>query len=191
MFSKSFVSLSSGKKIALLAIFIALSVVANMLSIDVTPSFKITFTYTVCFFAATVMGAVPAFAVGFIGDAIGYLLAPNGVYWFFGFTLGLYGFIAGIVMNYLPVDGKAALVVKTLIAFIVCYAAITLGLNSLVNYYYVKIFIWQGVPKKTFLAYFAGRVGLQSAVYAVNVGISVLLLPVAARLRFSAKKSDV
>lgn len=188
MFSKSFVALSVGKKTALLAIFIALSVVANMFSLDVTPSFKVTFTYTVCFFAAMLMGAVPAFAVGFIGDAIGYLLRPSGVYWLFGFTLGLYGFIAGIVMNYVPVKGKAALIVKTLIAFAVCYVTITLAVNSVVNYYYVKIFIWNGVPTKTFLAYFAGRVGLQSVVYAVNVGISVLLLPAAARMKFGSKK---
>ncbi len=191
MFSKSFVSLSSGKKVALLAIFITLSVVANMLSVNVTPSFNITFTYTVCFFAAMLLGAVPAFAVGFLGDAIGFLIAPSGVYWLFGLTLGIYGFLAGIVMNYLPPKNGARLIIKCLIAFLICYLAITICLNSVVNYYYVKIFIWQGVPKKTFLAYFAGRVGLQSAVYAINLGVSVLLLPVAARLQPGSKKRKV
>ncbi len=189
MFSKSFVSLSPGKKAALLAIFIALSVVANMLSIDVTPSFKITFTYTVCFFAAMLLGAVPAFAVGFLGDAIGFLLHPSGVYWLFGLTLGVYGFLAGIVMNCLPLKNSAGLVAKCVITFLICYLAITVCLNTLVNYYYVKIFVWQGVPKKPFLIYFAGRIGLQSAVYAINVGVSVLLLPVAARLKFGPKQS--
>lgn len=188
MFSKFFTSLSASKKIALLSMFIALSVVANMFSVDITPSLKITFTYTVCFFSAMLMGAIPAFAVGMVGDAIGYLIIPSGVYWLFGITLGLYGFLAGIVLHYLPFEGKAALVLKSLAAFVVCYLSITLCLNSVVNYYYMKIFIWEGVAKKTFFVYLAGRIVVQTAIYAVNVGLSLLLLPVAARLQLKVKR---
>lgn len=179
MFSKFLRSLSAGKRIAFVAFFLALSVVANMFSFDVTPSLKITVTYLVLFYAAFYLGAIPAFAVGFIGDALGFLLMPSGMYWLFGLTLGCFGFLAGIALHCIPVKWKGAIYWKTAIALAACYVLITLLLNSVVNYYYVNIFIWQGIPQKTFLVYFAGRVSLQTVVYAVNAALTFLLLPVA------------
>ena len=73
-FSTYFRALSAGKKIALLAVFVALSVVVNCFSIDVSPSNKIAFTYAVCFFAGYLLGAVPAFFVALLGDVFGYLI---------------------------------------------------------------------------------------------------------------------
>lgn len=182
MFSKFFAALSPAKKTAYLAVFIALSVVANSFSIDVTPTFKITCTYTVCFFAAFLLGAAPAFLVGFLGDTLGFLLMPQGSFWLFGVTLGLYGFFAGIILHYIPLQGKRGLLVKTLLAFAVCYLLVTVCLNTIVNYTYMIVFIWQGQATKTIWVFLAGRIGLQSAVYAINVGVSILLLPVASRL---------
>ena len=49
MFTKSFMSLTAAKKIAYLAVFTAIAVVINAVSIDVTPSFKLSFTATVGF----------------------------------------------------------------------------------------------------------------------------------------------
>ena len=88
LFSAYFRSLSAAKKVALLAVFIALSIVVNCFSIDVTASNKIAFTYVVCFFAGYLLGGVPAFCIALLGDAIGYLVNPVGVYWLFGLTLG-------------------------------------------------------------------------------------------------------
>lgn len=189
MFSKSFSALSSGKKIALLAVFMALSVVVNVFGID-TPTFKITLTYIVCFYAALLMGAVPAFVVGFLGDAIGFLIFPNGgVYWLYGLTLGLYGFFAGVILHCLPVKGKGAQYLKAAVAFAVCYLLITVLLNTAVNYWYVKIFIWHGEVKKTFLVYFAGRISVQTIVYLINVAIAFALLPVVNRLKIFPEKN--
>ncbi len=190
MFSKSFSALSAGKKAALLSVFMALSVVVNVFGVD-TPTFKITLTYLVCFYAALLMGAVPAFLVGFLGDALGFLIFPNGgIYWLFGLTLGLYGFFAGVIVHYFPAKGKGTLYLKTAIAFAVCYLLITVLINTAVNYSYVMIFVWNGVPKKTFFVYFAGRIAVQTIVYLVNVGLAFLLLPVVSRLKlFSEKKS--
>ena len=98
-FSAYFRALSAGKKIALAALFAALSVVVNVFSVDVGTSNKIAFTYTVCFFAGYLMGGLPAFLVAFLGDALGYLINPQGVYWLFGVTLGVYAFIMGAAMN--------------------------------------------------------------------------------------------
>lgn len=183
MFSKFFLSLSAGKKIAFLAVFTALSVAVNFLSIDITPTNKITFTYLLCFFAGIFLGAVPAFSVAFLGDSISFLIAPTGVFWLFGLTLGLYAFLVGAVMNLLPVSGKKGVYIKAVIALSVGYLIITVFINSLVNYSYMLLFIWNGVAKKTFFVYLGGRLAVQSIVYAVNTAACLLLLPLAANLR--------
>lgn len=192
MFSKFFVSLSAGKKIAFLAMFTALSVAVNFLDVDVTPTNKMTLTYTVCFFAGVFLGAVPAFAVAFLGDAIGYLLKPVGIFWLFGVTLGLYAFLAGMIMNAIPSAGKKGFWVKAVIALIAGYLIVTVALNSLVNYGYLMLFVWNGAPTKTFLVYLGGRLAVQSLIYLVNAGVCLVLLPLAANfriLRETGKKS--
>ena len=78
LFSAYFRSLSAAKKVALLAVFIALSIVVNCFSIDVTASNKIAFTYVVCFFAGFLLGGVPAFGIALLGDVIDILSTPSG-----------------------------------------------------------------------------------------------------------------
>lgn len=177
-FSTYFRALSAGKKIALLAVFVALSVVVNCFSIDVSPSNKIAFTYAVCFFAGYLLGAVPAFFVALLGDVFGYLINPVGVYWLFGVTLGVYAAIIGVVTNLPFGTGRAATYVKAAVALVLGYVLITVLLNSVVNYYYVKIFIWQGETNKPFLVYLGGRLAFQTVIYAVNLAVCMALLPI-------------
>lgn len=185
MFSPFFKALSPAKKIAFLAVFLALSVVANsLIDVDLSPNNKLTFTYTVCFIAAYVMGGVPAFFIAFAGDGLGFLIKPSGIYWLFGITLGLYALLAGCLMHYLPPKGKAGpfLYVKAVITIIICYLAFTLCLNTVVNYYYVKFILYHGEWNKAFWVYLGGRIGIQSAVYFINAAICIVLLPVVYRL---------
>lgn len=193
MFSRFFKQLSPAKKIAFLAVFLALGVASNFLSIDLNPSNKLAFTYTVCFATAFLLGGVPAFAVGFLGDAIGFLLAPSGVFWLFGLTLGLFGLIVGFLLH-LNVweDRKWGTFAKAAISLLVAYLLITLAVNSVVNYYYVKIFVWQGEAKKTFFVWLGGRIALQSLVYFANVALCMLLVPLLNRmtLLFGGKKRE-
>lgn len=183
MFSKLFLSFSPAKKIAFTAVFLALSVVANaFVDIDISPNNKLTFTYFVCFYAAYLLGAAPAFLIGFAGDGIGFLIKPSGIYWLFGLTLGVYAFLTGLILHYLPVRGKYAPYVKCAVALIACYALITVCLNSVVNYYYVKLILYHGDYTKTFWVYLAGRLGIQSAVYAVNAVACFVALPVVLRV---------
>lgn len=179
LFSTYFRALSAGKKIALVAVFSALSIVVNVFSIDVGASNKIAFTYAVCFFAGCMLGGVPAFLVAFLGDTIGFFInAQGGVFWLFGVTLGIYALIMGAIMNVPFGKGRAAPYLKAVIAFAAGYLLITVGLNTVVNYWYARIFFWGGQPNKTIGVYLAGRIGFQSVVYAVNVGVSMVLLPV-------------
>ena len=63
MFTKSFMSLTAAKKIAYLAVFTAIAVVINTVSIDVTPSLKLSFTATAGFIGCSFFGPVRGFAV--------------------------------------------------------------------------------------------------------------------------------
>lgn len=177
MFTKAFKSVSVSGKVAMLALFIAVSVVANsFLSIDIGTSNKVAFTYLVCFFAGCFMGPVPAFIVGVVGDAIGFLIQPVGVFWFFGVTLGLFGFLSGLIMNGIRTKTEKGLYAKAAFAFAVGFIVVTCIVNSVVNYFYSYLFYWDGVFKKGFWIYVGGRLGVQSVVYAANVILSMLLL---------------
>ena len=80
MFTKTFIGLSSGKKIAYLAVFSAVMVLVNAFSLDVSPSFKISFTAAAAFITGAMFGPVGGFSVCFVGDMIGCLIAgqaPN------------------------------------------------------------------------------------------------------------------
>ena len=178
-FSACFRALSAGKKTALAAVFVALSVVVNCFSIDVGTSNKTDFTYAVCFYAGYLLGAVPAFFVAFLGDALGYLLNPQGVFWLFGVTLGVYAVIMGAVMNAPLGRGRGAPYLRAVVALVLGYVLVTVVLNSVVNYWYARIFFWDGIPKKTFLVYLGGRLAFQSIVYAVNFAVCLALLPAA------------
>ena len=186
-FSAHFRGLSAGKKAALLAVFIALSIVVNCFSVDVGTSNKIAFTYAVCFFAGYLMGGLPAFGIAFIGDAVGYLINPVGVYWLFGVTLGVYAFLMGAVMNAPVGNGRAAAYIKAAAALAIGYLLVTVLLNSAVNYLYVKIFIWEGEAREAFLVYLGGRLAFQSIVYAVNLAVCMALLPVLLQIRFRTR----
>ena len=178
LFSKYFLSLSSAKKIAYIAVFIALGVVTNsLIEINVTASNRITFTYFVCFFAGFLLGPLPGFLTGFLGDAIGFLLVPQDVYWLFGLTLGLIGVLAGVARK-LPLYGKKGVFFKACIFFVISYVLVTCFLNSLVNYWYVYLFIWQGTVKTVFWVWLGGRLAFQTIVYAVNVGVCAAVLAV-------------
>lgn len=193
MFSKFFLSLNAAKKVAYAALFLALAVVANtVLDIDITPQNKITFTYLVTFLSAYMLGAVPAFFIGFAGDGLGHLLMPDGSYWFYGLTLGLMGFTAGALFHYLPFKGKRAPYIKTAIVSVVCYLLFTVCINTFVNYTYAWVFLWQGEMKKSLwlylVGYFPPRIAIQTAVYVGNAVLLFALLPLVERLTRTKEK---
>ncbi len=182
MFSKTFRAFSAGKQIAWLAVFVALSVAANSyIGIELSATNKITFTYAVCFFAGWLMGPVPGFLVGMLGDAIGFLIKPVDIYWLYGLTLGLYGALTGWVMNAIRFGGKGWLYGKAAIALAAGFVCITCLLNSLVMYLYLYLFVWGGVFQKSFIVYLLGRLSVQSVVYLANVVLCVAILPFAAK----------
>ncbi|MDD3831362.1 MAG: folate family ECF transporter S component [Clostridia bacterium] len=68
------------QKLVYTALLVALNVLANIFSIPILGSNYISFTYLVCFLAGMYLGVVPAVIVGGMGDFLGCLLVPKGVF---------------------------------------------------------------------------------------------------------------
>lgn len=104
----------------------ALSVVANFLTIPITTNNAVSFTIFFAFIAGIYLGAVPAMAVGFLGDLIGHFIHPLGAYnWFMGLSYLLMGLIPALIYK-LKLNKVLKLIISLAIFLIVC----SLGLNT-------------------------------------------------------------
>ena len=59
------------------------------------------------------------FSSACLGDAIGFLISPVDVYWLYGLTLGLFGFLTGWIMNGIKREDTVWLFGKAILAFAV------------------------------------------------------------------------
>lgn len=180
-FSDFYLRMSAGRRVAYLGVFIALAVVANIASIEVTASLKITFTYVVAFFSGTFLGPLLGFAVCFFGDAVAFLLPTGGgVYWpLTGVCSGLLALIPGFVMNCVHFRFRGGVYVKTLISVVLMYLLVSCSLGAYSNYLYVKYVVYAGKEYTTlFGTYLAGKLLFTSVVSLVNYVLVFLLIPV-------------
>ncbi len=92
---KSFVST---KKVALAAMFLALDVLARVLSAK-TDLLQISLTFVPTSLCAMVLGPVYAGVAAFFGDLLGFFLKPIGMYFpGLGISAGLYGVCFGLFL---------------------------------------------------------------------------------------------
>lgn len=155
-------------KLALTGMMTALSIVANALTIPLTPSSAISFTIFIAFVAGIYLGALPAVAVGFLGDLIGHFVFPMGgsYNWFMGLSCALMGIIPALVYK-LKINKIWKLIISLVIYLVVCSLCLnTFGfwLQYIVVVDPSPIGLWQfftmdkGGIKKSFWLYLAGRV---------------------------------
>ena len=52
----------------------------------------------------------------------------------------------------------------------------------MVNYFYLYVFVWEGVFKKAFWVWFAGRIAFQSVVFGINSALCFATLPFSVKL---------
>lgn len=179
-FSELFLKLNASKRAAYLGVFVALTVIVNMFSIDLTPELKISFNYLVCFFCGTFLGPVGGFGVSFLGDTLGFLLVPSPYpYWLpTGICTGLLAFIPGAVMNQLKFSFKGAVYLKAAISVLLMYLIVTCGLGAYSNYLFIKYVIYAGKEyDKLFFTYLGGKILFASVVSAVNYALVFAVIP--------------
>lgn len=175
-------------KISCTAMFTALSVAMNFLTLKPAPNIAFSFTITVCFLSGIYLGALPALAVGFLGDAIAHLIHPLGAYnWFIALSTALYGVICALVYK-LPIKNKLIkLIFALLVAFVVC----SCGLNTFGLWLQYKVgvepgivgliqFLTTDIPvDKTFWVYLYGRM----PAFTLNMAFNGIVIAIAQQLK--------
>lgn len=171
-------------KLAFTALFTALAIVANTFTIPLTPSNSVSFTIAVSFIAGIYLGAIPAMAVGFLGDLIGAIIHPMGAYnWFMALSYALTGLICALVYK-LKLPRLLKLAIAMVIYLIVCSIALNtfgLWLQIIVGVDPSPIGLLQffamdkGGIRKSFWVYLAGRLPFMLINWAVN-GVVVAIL---------------
>ena len=167
------------KNIAFAAVLAALCVVTNSFAIATGP-FKLTFSYTVCFIAGHFFGPIVGGLVGVFGDAMGCLAkgyAPNPLLSVGSILIGVLPGLIQYLSRLLKIKNRDLYgVVWTIVSLVVVYVVVTVFWNT----FALWLMYQQG--KKTFWAYLAIRIGPQTVVWAINLGLSLVLYPVLSRV---------
>ena len=171
-------------KLAFTALLTALSIVANIFTIPLTPSNSVSFTIAISFIAGIYLGPVSAVAVGYLGDLIGTFIHPMGPYnWFMALSYALTGLICALVYR-LKLHRLIKLAISMVIYLIVCSISLNtfgLWLQIIVGVDPSPIGLWQffsmdkGGIRKSFWVYLAGRLPFMLINWAVN-GIVVAII---------------
>ncbi|MFQ7036358.1 MAG: ECF transporter S component [Candidatus Borkfalkia sp.] len=176
MFTKTFIGLSSGKKIAYLAVFSAVMVLVNAFSwITLVHSF----TAAAAFITGAMFGPVGGFSVCFVGDLIGCLIAGQAPNPLIMLATGMLGLIPGCIMTYI----KGFFYLKAILSFALCLLICTAGINTFAIYFYYSS------RSVSYFSYMFSRLPMQSAVMAVNCAAGIVLAKVLNRTKIGFKIS--
>ncbi len=157
----------TSKRIAYIAIFVAMSVALKVFSIDISIANKLSLMTTMNVLAGIFTGPIGGFIVGVLGDGLGFLIKPSGGAWMPLITLvsGLSGLIPGLVFKIKKIHPIVRIIISIVLVYFIC----TVFLNSLIIYYF---FIQN---KTTFFVWLLTRIPLQSGVYLVNSILIIIL----------------
>lgn len=160
------------RKIAFIAVFTALAVVANMFTVPISGSNVLSFTYLVCFLAGIYLGVVPGLTVGFLGDLLGHLIMPKADFYnpFIAISSALLGVIPALVWL-IPKLKKPD---KLLIATAVCAVVCTAGINTYGLWWWLS-WSMEGFSK-TFWVYLAARAPFQLVMVVANYILTYVIL---------------
>lgn len=165
----------STKRITLFAMFVAINTLANIYEVYISPSERLSLVLAVVSVSGFMLGMAGGFLTGFLGDALGFLIKPNGAYTpFISLSIGLAGFMpAFLVFLYRIITRKKLNLISTaiitVISSVLCFFIVTCGINTFVIW---KLFI---SGRKTFKAYFIARISTQLPVSLVNGILSCVL----------------
>ncbi|MDR0752128.1 MAG: folate family ECF transporter S component [Christensenellaceae bacterium] len=152
-------------KLVYTAFLSALSVALNAVEINIVIA-KITFSYIPIFLAGSLLGPISGILVGFIGDSLGFLLSPQGIYYpVFTISSALMGLIVGIVFKYTNLKETVKIVASFILIFLIC----TISINSTAIYY---LYI---AGSKAFDVYLLSRLATQAPILIVNTLLAITI----------------
>ena len=121
-------NLSRTQKIVYTGILSSFCALANILDIPVNASLQLSLVATVGFVAGYLLGGGLGFAVCFIGDLVGGIVAPKGPYNpIIAIGTGLWGLIPGLAFTFFRGND----IVKIIISYILGFLIISLGINTI------------------------------------------------------------
>ena len=126
-FSKTLQDKNESHKIAYIAVVTAFVIVSNFFEFKLRDT-QFSLTIVVALLAGIVIGSVFGFAACILGDFIGFLLHPAYIYMpWVGISTGLFAFLAGLIVNGVPLSWKGGiwfkLAIVSLLSFFVCNKA--------------------------------------------------------------------
>lgn len=151
-------------------------------ALTITKDFKITPIYVIWLIAGAVLGPIGGGVVGFLSDILGALIFPTGAINPL-LTLGctMYGVLAGLCYKYFPIKSHFA---KFLFSGIMCTVLVSLLFDSFALWYWCKFYLkLPSYANRTFIAYIGASRLMQLAVSAVNVAITLSMIPLLKQLR--------
>jgi ECF transporter S component (folate family) len=154
LFSDMVLRLSSSKKIAYIALITAFTIIANTFFEYKFFAVQFSLTIAISVLAGLALGSAFGFIACFLGDLIGFMLHPFGMYLpFIGIATGLMAVFGALLLGRLPWKGKAGLAIKitlvNLAIFIVCTSGITtLTLNLT---WYKSLTFWEYLTMRLFI----------------------------------------
>lgn len=196
---------SAGQKIAYLSLFAAISVVTNMYleykMADIQFSFTILISIAIGIFA----GALPGFAVCFIGDVLGFLINSWGLMYmpWVGLSTATFALISGVVINGIDWKFKGQLYLKIFIVCLLTFLICTIGINSSGFYIFNKksgfsTAVIDYVEKTfggsvSFFGYCCYRLIFKGQIFnsIFNYALAFIFIPILLRVKFFKNKASV
>ena len=170
--------LLSTRDIAFAAVLAALGIVANSVSIN-TGIFSLSFSYTVCFLAGHFFGPLVGAIVGLVGDTVGCFVqgySPNPLILLGSILVGLLPGLMQLMAKVVRVPAKWYAPLWIVASYLVVYIVVTVFWNTFA--------LWFSFARsaKSYWVYMAGRVPMQTVVWAINMALTFALYPVVSRV---------
>lgn len=138
LFSTTMLEKSYAKRIAYIAVFTALLIVANMFVEFKFSDVQFSVTIYLSVMTGMFIGPLFGFAAVFLGDLVGFFYNSWGFMYmpWVGLSCAVMALISGLIMNGIPLKFRGASYVKLAVVCIFTFLVCTVGINSTGFYFY-------------------------------------------------------
>lgn len=186
LFSATLEDKNTSHKIAYIAVFVALNVVANMFFEFKLADTQFSFTIVVSALTGILIGPLFGFAACFLGDLVGFLYHSAGFAYmpWIGISMGMTAFLAGTIVNVWKGNGKPwFLYVKLALVCISNFLLCTVAINTTA--------FWLLYSKVGYGTYLISRLFVQGQIWNSLVNFIALFIAVPALSKIKGLKMGI